>query len=75
MDCYAKINEVKVYIMVIYRPPPSKANGFRNSVFLEEWAMYLERFTEIQEKILVTGDFNLQLDDSSDRDVRAFCGL
>ena len=75
MDCYAKINEVKVYITVIYRPPPSKANGFRNSVFLEEWALYLERFTEIQEEILITGDFNLHLDDSSDRDVRAFCGL
>jgi len=52
--------EVGDLATVVYRPPPSKANGLTSSGFFDEWSSFLERFTDIQEEIILMGDFNFQ---------------
>ena len=75
MDCRVKVNDISVRISVIYRPPPSQANGLKNIVFLTEWASYPERLTEIHEEILITGDFNFHMDNRNDTDASRFSNL
>lgn len=40
---------------VVYRPPPSKSNGLRNTVFFEEWESYLDQHTILSHEILIMG--------------------
>ena len=75
MDCRVTVNGNPLYLSVIYRPPPSKTNGLKNHIFFDEWASYLERFTEIQQNILITGDLNFHLDDEKDADSKKFISL
>ena len=35
MDCTVIYNDVNIRLCIVYRPPPSDGNGFKNSVFLE----------------------------------------
>ena len=42
MDCNINIDTVIVTCSIIYRPPPYKQNGFRNSLLFEEWSKYLD---------------------------------
>ena len=43
MDCMFISNFVNVRLRIVYRPSPSKRNGFKNSVFFDEWSLYLDR--------------------------------
>ena len=46
---------------MVYRPPPSCKNGLRYEDFAIEWASYIEQFVEVQEELLIVGDFNITL--------------
>lgn len=59
-------------LCVIYRPPPSKSNGFRIATFFEEWDRYLDEHTILPHETLITGDFNFHLDNPSDPDALHF---
>ena len=41
----------------MYRPPPSKANGFSTS-FFQEWEDYFNHLVLLKQDILLTGDIN-----------------
>lgn len=75
MDCRVKVNDTFLYMSVVYRPPPSKANGLKTSIFFTEWASYLERLTLIQEEVLLLGDFNIHLDNHGDADTCRFTSI
>lgn len=49
---------------VVYSPPPSQADGFRNSLFFEKYN-YLENLAILPEDLIITGDFKIHLDDSN----------
>ena len=62
----------KFRLCVVYRPPPSKTNNFRNSVFFDEWSDFLDRIVIIPDELIITGDLNFHLDDTNDSDATKF---
>ena len=76
MDCTVISNYVNLRLCIVYRPPPSKRNGFKNSVFFDEWSLYLDRLAVITNDVIITGDLNFHLDNVNDADaVRFNCTL
>ena len=82
MDCNVVINDYSLRIAVVYRPPPTKQNGVKTNVFLEqEWPQFLAKYATIDKNIIITGDLNFHLDIPSDRDTIKFnsvlqsCGM
>ena len=65
-------NKSNFTCIVIYRPPPSKRNKFKNSVFHEEWALFLSEIIVIYNEILIVGDMNFYLDNKHDLDTKHF---
>ena len=57
---------------VVYRPPPSRKNGFVNAVFFDDWSAYLDRCMLDPHEIIITGDLNFHLDTEKAPDVRHF---
>ncbi|CAG2212921.1 unnamed protein product [Mytilus edulis] len=74
MEFSVHSGDLNIRLCVIYRPPPSKSNGFRNTVFFEEWESYLDQNTILvpAHNVLFTGDFNFHLDNLSDPDALRF---
>ena len=60
---------------VIYRPPPSKDNGFTTKEFIEEWSDFLEQISISVGEILIIGDINLHLEKTQDTYVGKFLAL
>ena len=58
----------------MYRPPPSKRIGFKNSVFFDEWSLYLDRLAVITNNVIITDDLNFHLDNVNDADAMRFNG-
>ena len=65
LDCIIKVNRLSTRVVVVYRPPPSCKNGLRYEDFTVEWASYIEQFVEVQEELLIVGDFNIHVDSSN----------
>lgn len=61
--------------VAVYRPPYSQAHPVSPSVFFEEFSTFLESIVMCSEVLLITGDFNFHLDDSSDGDAKKFIDL
>ncbi|VDI45621.1 Hypothetical predicted protein, partial [Mytilus galloprovincialis] len=72
MECKIATKNQHLRLCVIYRPPPSKANKFRNSIFFEEWSRFLDRTVVVSEELIITGDLNFHLDDPTDNDAHKF---
>lgn len=75
LTCSICPGDVQIRLCIIYRPPPSKRNGFRNNVFFEEWSNYLDHQVVIPQEIIITGDLNFHLDDPMNADARQFSEL
>ena len=56
MDCSIIIGKVTIKFCIIYRPPPSKQNGFRNSIFFGEWSKYLDNIAIIANDVIITSE-------------------
>ena len=65
LDCIIKVNKISIRVVVVYRPPPSCKNGLIYEDFAVEWASYIEQFVEVQEELLIVGDFNIHVDSSN----------
>lgn len=82
LDCNAVISGFSLRIVVIYRPPPSKENGLKTSVFLDdEWPKFLEKFVTLDKHFILTGDLNIHLDTTENHETLKFnntmqsCGM
>ena len=71
MECTVNNNGIGFRLCVIYRPPASKVNGFRKSVFFDEWSRFLDRLVVLPGEIVITGDLNFHLDNLQDSDAKA----
>ena len=60
-----KVLSKDVYIVIIYRPPLSSGNNSMNC-FMEEFSSLLEDYVVKSESLLIAGDFNFHIDNSSD---------
>ena len=74
MDCTVISNDVDVKLCIVYRPPPSKRNGFKNNLLFDEWSLYLDRLAVITNDVIITGDLNFHLDNDNDADAVRFNG-
>ncbi|CAC5398576.1 unnamed protein product [Mytilus coruscus] len=72
IECKIAIKNQHFRLGVIYRPPPSTANKFRNSIIFEEWSRFLDRTVVVSEELIITGDLNFHLDDPTDNDAHKF---
>jgi hypothetical protein len=75
LECYVSTGDKPFRLCVIYRPPPSKQNGFTNSLFFDEWASYLDELAVTPQELIITGDLNFHLDKPDSPDVHQFSGL
>ena len=55
-------------MIVIYRPPPSKTNKLRSSIFFEEFCIFVKQLIILPGNILMAGDFNFHKDNIGDPD-------
>ena len=75
MSCGIKSETQLIQLNIIYRPPPSAQNGFRNSVFFDEWEFFLEKLSTVPHEQIITGDLNFHLDVSENVDTKRFIAL
>ena len=68
MDCNLTIKNFSLRLVVVYRPPPSRANGLKPGEFLEnEWPTFLSKFTTLDKQVIIVGDLNFHFDTPSER--------
>ena len=65
MGIQMKVLSKDVFIVVIYRPPSSSGNNSMNC-FMEEFSSLLEDYVVKSGSLLIAGDFNFHIDNSSD---------
>ena len=68
-------NNTSMTVLAIYHPPPSQANHSTNTVFLDEFADYLENFLTINKNVVIAGDFNLHIDNDEDPVAQLFINM
>lgn len=61
-----------IMIIAVYRPPNSEALSVTANMFLDEFANYLENFVMSPEILIITGDFNFLLHDSTNSDANFY---
>ncbi|XP_072018281.1 uncharacterized protein [Amphiura filiformis] len=61
-----------VQYIVIYRPPPSKENGFLQSTFLNEFESFISEVALMPRKVVIIGDFNIHVDMPYKPEVKRF---
>ena len=61
--------------MVLYRPPYSPAHPVTTSTFFTDFADYLETLILSSEPLVITGDFNVQVDNSNHPDATKLLDL
>lgn len=66
-----------IRLVIAYRPPYSEEHRVPVNVhvFLTEFPEYLDSQLLCKEQLLITGDFNIHLDDPQDSDARKFSEL
>ncbi|XP_061194315.1 uncharacterized protein LOC133202489 [Saccostrea echinata] len=72
LECSVNVGNQHICLCVIYRPPPSKTNRFKNTVFFEEWTHYLDNLVIIPEDLVITGDLNFHIDNPNDSEGNRF---
>ena len=68
-------NCLTMLLSVIYRPPPSKKNGFTNKQFLDEFSNFIDDRILLPDKLVICGDFNFHVDNQSCKDSTSFMSL
>ena len=75
LDLSVMSNNTLIHLITVYRPPPSKKNKSTTSTFLREFSTLLEHLVVAPGNLLITGDFNLHMEITSDPDVIKFTDL
>ena len=64
-----------IRLVVVYRPPPSTANGLTVAQFFREFSTFLEHLVLLPFDVLILGDFNFHVNNKTDRDAHDFMHL
>jgi hypothetical protein len=65
IHCDVSAQHHRFQLYVIYRPPPSKSNNIKTSIFFAEWSEFIDRITVSNDDIVITGHLNFHLDNPS----------
>ena len=74
LECVVTSTQV-VRLSVIYRPPPSTKNKTTHKQFQAEFADYLGHIFTTPGMLLIVGDFNYHVEDTSDSEACSFNNL
>ena len=72
MELIITIVSILVRLVVIYRMPPSKENKIKRSSFITEFADYVEKFSCLNYRLIIVGDFNINWLDNNDSERKQF---
>ena len=75
IETMIKSGEEAVRLIAIYCPLPSKKNKLTSTLFLKEFAEFVEIQTVTTGKLIMAGDFNIHLDNPKDSFVSNFCDI
>ena len=59
-------------LVIVYRPPPSKKNKYKETDFLDEFDSFLGGLATMPGKVLMMGDFNVHWNAGSKSTVKCF---
>jgi hypothetical protein len=62
-------------IILVYRPPPSTKNKYTFTMFMDDFPNLLEDVIILPGKLILTGDFNIHMDDVDDSETKRFSEL
>ena len=63
-------NQVNVNFAIVYRPPPSKRNGFSTADFFSQFTNLIDSLAVQGGNVVILGDLNFHLDDLDNRQAR-----
>ena len=69
------IKDRSMRYVIVYRPPYSSLHPVSTSAFFDEFSQFLENVVMCPEALVISGDFNLHLDDLRDNDTKKFMDL
>ena len=70
-----KIFSQSVSIFIVYRPPPSSGNNLSTELFMNEFSSLLKSYITKTGSLVITGDFNFHVDDTTDTAAANFLSL
>ena len=75
IEAVITVCSISIRLVIIYRMPPSKANGIKIATFCEEFSDYLEKMSCARGNVLIVGDFNINFKDSSAYEYNKFINI
>lgn len=66
LECIIGSKNSKLRMCIIYRPPASKLNNVKTSVFFEEFSKYINAHVVANVELIITGDMNFPLNKQSE---------
>ena len=75
LEWTVKVHDRSMRYVRVYRPPYSLLHPISTSVFFDEFSQCLENVAMCSEALVISGDFNLHLDDLRVNDTKKFMDL
>ena len=76
LDLCINYGKSSTHLLIVYRPPLLKDNGFTGSMFLDEFSKQLELLAlDSNCPLAIVGDFNYHMDDNFDQAANRFADL
>ncbi|KAK6168639.1 hypothetical protein SNE40_019831 [Patella caerulea] len=75
MDINIHVRNEIIHVLLIYRPPYSDKHNFTVNYFLSEFSTLLESVILTPGRVVITGDFNIHIDDQTCPDATNFMDL
>ena len=67
-----KANDTTTLVLAVYHPPYLDKAPTTNAMFLDEGTDFLAAFLVDHNNIIITGDFNIHVNDTNDPEARIF---
>ena len=75
MDLSVAYNNFRMQMTVLYRPPPARKNNLSAATFYQEFSELLSGISYNIQPLIIAGDFNFHLDDSTNLNAIKFIDL
>ena len=75
MDLTISSKSSSIRLIVVYRPPPSKANELTKKGFFEEFERLVEILSSLATPYVIAGDFNFHMDNCDDYNAKLMSEL
>lgn len=72
LDLLVSYKNDNIRLVTVYRPPPNNKNKFTVDIFRDEFSSLVEVLTLSQQPLIICGDFNFHVDDSTNPDAVKF---